>query len=82
MVGNTFSYDYRLGDILQFIPISGSKLYGLLSMAMGTLCLLNQSDFKSDINALRVQNNKAGNKVYPLILRFNLWHIVFRIRLF
>jgi hypothetical protein len=44
--------DYRLCDIFQFIPIRGGKLYGLLNMSMGTLCLLNQSYFKSDVYAL------------------------------
>jgi hypothetical protein len=43
MVGSPFIDDYRLGDILLFIPIRGGKLYGLLSTSMGTLCLLNQS---------------------------------------
>jgi hypothetical protein len=43
MVGSSFSDDYRLGDILQFIPIRGGKLYGLICTSMGTLCLLNQS---------------------------------------
>jgi hypothetical protein len=42
-VGSSFSNDYRLGDILQFIPIRVGKVYGLLSTSMGTLCLLNQS---------------------------------------
>jgi hypothetical protein len=52
LVGSSFSDDYRLCDIFQFIPIRGGKLYGLLSMSMGTLCLLHQSYFKSDIYAL------------------------------
>jgi hypothetical protein len=52
MVGSNFSYDYRLGDILQFIPIGGGKLYGLFSTSIGTLCLLNQSYCKSDVYAL------------------------------
>jgi hypothetical protein len=42
-VGSSFSDDYKLGDILQFIPIRDGKLYGLLSTSMATLCLLNQS---------------------------------------
>jgi hypothetical protein len=41
LVGSTFRYDYELCDVFQFIPIRGGKLYGLLSMSMGTLCLLN-----------------------------------------
>jgi hypothetical protein len=52
LVGSSFSDDYMLCDIFQFIPIRGGKLYGLLSTSMGTLCLLNQSYFKSDICAL------------------------------
>jgi hypothetical protein len=51
LVGSSFSDDYRLYDIFQFIPIQGGKLYGLLNTSMGTLCLLNQSYFKSDIYA-------------------------------
>jgi hypothetical protein len=43
MVGSSFSDDYILGDILQFIPIRGGKLYGPLRTSMGTLCFLNQS---------------------------------------
>jgi hypothetical protein len=43
MVGSSFINDYRLGDILQFIPIRGGKLYGPLSTSMDTLCLFNQS---------------------------------------
>jgi hypothetical protein len=42
-VGNSFSWDYRFCDILQFIPIRGGKLYGLLGTFMGALFLLNQS---------------------------------------
>jgi hypothetical protein len=76
MIGSSFSYDYGLCDIFQFIPIRGGKLYGLLSMCMGTLCLLNQSYSKSDICALWFQENKVGVKIYPLILRFNLRHII------
>jgi hypothetical protein len=52
LVGSSFSDDYRLYDIFQFIPIQGGKLYGLLNTSMGTLCLLNQSYFKSDVYAL------------------------------
>jgi hypothetical protein len=52
LVGSSFSDDYRLCNIFQFIPIRGGKLYGLLSTSMGTLCLLNQSYFKSDVYAL------------------------------
>jgi hypothetical protein len=52
LVGSSFSYDYGLYDIFQFIPIRGGKLYGLLSTSMGTLCLLNQSYFMSDVYAL------------------------------
>jgi hypothetical protein len=52
LVGSSFSYDYGLCDIFQFIPIRGGKLYGLLSTSMGTLCLLNQSYSKSDVYAL------------------------------
>jgi hypothetical protein len=29
---------------------------------------------KNDINALRVQDNETGDKVYPLILRFTFEH--------
>jgi hypothetical protein len=43
LVGNSFSDDYRPCDIFQFIPIQGGMLYGLLSMSVGTLFLLNQS---------------------------------------
>jgi hypothetical protein len=43
LVGNSFSDDYRPYDIFQFIPIQGGMLYGLLSMSVGTLFLLNQS---------------------------------------
>jgi hypothetical protein len=50
LVGSSFSYDYELYDIFQFVPIRGGKRYGLLSTSMGTL--LNQSLFKSDINDL------------------------------
>jgi hypothetical protein len=46
LVGSSFSYDYELCDIFQFIPIQGGKLYELLSTFMGTLCLLNQSLFQ------------------------------------
>jgi hypothetical protein len=46
LVGSSFSYDYRLCNIFQFIPIRGGKLCGLLIMSMGTLCLLNQSLFQ------------------------------------
>jgi hypothetical protein len=46
LVGSSFSYDYGLCDIFQFIPIRGGKLYGLLNMSMGALCLLNQSLFQ------------------------------------
>jgi hypothetical protein len=52
LVGSSFSDDYRLYDIFQFIPIQGGKPYGLLNTSMGTLCLLNQSYFKSDVYAL------------------------------
>jgi hypothetical protein len=52
LVGSSFSDDYRLCDIFQFIPIRGGKLYGLLNTSRGTLCLLNQSYFKSDIYTL------------------------------
>jgi hypothetical protein len=52
LVGSFFSDDYRLCDMLQFIPIGGGKLYGHLSTSMGTLCLLNQSYSKSDICTL------------------------------
>jgi hypothetical protein len=52
MVDSSFSYDYMLGNILQFIPIRGGKLYGLLSTFMGNLCLLNQPYFESDVYAL------------------------------
>jgi hypothetical protein len=41
LVGSSFSNDYRLCDIFQFIPIRGGKLYGLLNMSMCTLCLCN-----------------------------------------
>jgi hypothetical protein len=41
LVGSSFSYDYGLCDIFQFIPIRGGKLYGLLSTSMGTLCWIN-----------------------------------------
>jgi hypothetical protein len=46
LVGSSFSYDYGLCDIFQFIPIRGGKLYGLLSTSVSTLCLLNQSLFQ------------------------------------
>jgi hypothetical protein len=52
LVGSSFSDDYRLCDIFQSIPIRGGKIYGLLSTYMGTLCLLNQSYFMSDVYAL------------------------------
>jgi hypothetical protein len=52
LVGSSFSDDYKLCDIFQFIPIRGGKLYELLSMHMGTLYLLNQSYFKSDACAI------------------------------
>jgi hypothetical protein len=38
-VGSSFSCDYRLCIIFQFIPIRGGKLYGLLCTLMGTLCV-------------------------------------------
>jgi hypothetical protein len=65
LVGSSFSDDYRLCDIFQFTPIQGGKLYGLLNMSIGTLCLLNQSYFKSDVYCLWFQENKVGDKVYP-----------------
>jgi hypothetical protein len=43
MVSSSFSDDYRLDDILQFITIRGGKLYGLHSTFIGTMCMLNQS---------------------------------------
>jgi hypothetical protein len=46
LVGTSFSYDYELCDIFQFIPIRGGKIYGLLSTSMGTMCLLNESLFQ------------------------------------
>jgi hypothetical protein len=52
LVGSSSSDDYKLCDIFQFIPIRGGKVYGLLNMSVGTLCLLNQSYFKSDVCAL------------------------------
>jgi hypothetical protein len=39
MVGDSFSYDYRLGNILQFIPIRGGKLERHLGTIYGYLVL-------------------------------------------
>jgi hypothetical protein len=80
--GSSLSVDYRLGDILQFIPIRGGKLYGLLSTSMGTLCLLNQSFSRMTSMPFESKTIRLATKSTPLILRLNLWHIVFRICLF
>jgi hypothetical protein len=52
LVGSSFNDVYMLCNIFQFIPIQGGKLYGLLITSMGTLYLLNQSYFNSDVCAL------------------------------
>jgi hypothetical protein len=81
-VDTSFSDDYRLGDILQFITIQGGKLYGLLSTSTGTLCLLNQSILRMTSMPFESKRIRLATKSTLLILRFNLWHIVFRIHLF
>jgi hypothetical protein len=77
MVGSSFSDDYRLGDILQFIPIRGGKLYGLIGTSMGTLCLLNQSISRMTAMPFESKTIRLVTKSTPLILRFNLCHSVF-----
>jgi hypothetical protein len=55
------------------------SLKDILAKFMCIMCFLNQSLFQKWHQCLWIQNNKAGDKVYPpLILRFNLWHIVLR----
>jgi hypothetical protein len=82
-VGSSFILDYRLGNILQFIPIRDGKLYGPLSTSMGTLCLLNQSIPRMTAMPFEFKTIRLVTKsTPPLILRFNLWHIVFRIHIF
>jgi hypothetical protein len=64
-VGRSFSDDYRLGDILQFISIRGGKLYGLLSTSKGTLCLLNQSILRMTSMSFESKTIRLATKSTP-----------------
>jgi hypothetical protein len=39
MVGSSFRYDYKFGDVIQFIPIQGGKLERCLGTVYGYLVL-------------------------------------------
>jgi hypothetical protein len=64
-VGNAFSCNYRLCDILNSFSSCVVSLIDSLGHSMGILCLLNQSYSKNNLNALSFQINKVDDKVYP-----------------
>jgi hypothetical protein len=65
-IGSSFRDDYKLGDILQFIPIQGGMLYRLLSTSMGTLCLLNQSIQRMKSMPIEAKPIRLATKSTPL----------------
>jgi hypothetical protein len=83
MAGSSFSYDYGLGDILQFILIQGGKLERCLGTIYGYLVLASPILIPK-VTSLPFESKtlRLATKSTPLILRFNLRHIVFRIHLF
>jgi hypothetical protein len=77
MVGSSFSYDYRFGDILQFIPTQGGKLERRLAIIYGYL-VLDSPILIPKVTSMPFESKtiRLATKSAPLILRFNLWHII------
>jgi hypothetical protein len=75
MISNSLSSHHRLCDKFQFLPIRSSQHDGLLGAVDQCLALTQPVHTKNDVNALRFQDYKVGDKVYPLILRFTFGHI-------
>jgi hypothetical protein len=78
-VGNSFSGDYRLCDILNSFPSEVVSFMDFLAQYMGTLFLLNQSIPKMTSMTFESKTIRLATKSTPHILRFNLRHIVFHI---
>jgi hypothetical protein len=74
MISNTLGSDYRLCDKLHFVSFRSSHLDRFLGAFDKDLVLTQPVHSKNDVNALRLQHNEVGDKVYPLILRFTFGH--------
>jgi hypothetical protein len=74
MIGNSLGNHYRLYDKFQFLPIQSCQLDRLLGAVDKHHMLTQPVHSKNDINALRFQDYKVGDKVYPPTLRFTFGH--------
>jgi hypothetical protein len=71
-IGNTLGSDYRLYDKLHLLFIWGSHIDRLLGSVDKYLVLTQSVYSKNDINALRFQDYKIGDKVYPPYCKIHL----------
>jgi hypothetical protein len=72
-IGNTLSSDHRLYDKFHFLSIRGCQLDGLIGTVDQCLVLTRLGHSKNDVNAIRLQDYKVDDKVYPLYFRIHLW---------
>jgi hypothetical protein len=72
-IGNALSSHYRFCNKLQFLFVRGSQLDRLLGAVDKHLMLTQLVYTKYDVNALRYQDYKVGDKVYPPYFKIHLW---------
>jgi hypothetical protein len=72
-IGNSLSSHHRLSDELQFLPVRSSQFDRLLGAVDKHLMLTQLVHTKNGVNALRFQDSKVGDKVYPPYFKIHLW---------